>query len=89
LREARELNNCIAIYNVLGSMGGLSFRESRKPFSTDPILPAISPSPVLARLAKSPFKDAFITFSANPPMIVLDLEGSVSLSENSDENVTD
>jgi hypothetical protein len=70
-------------------MGGLSSRQSRKPFSADPTPPAIFPSLVLARLVKPPFKYAFITFSENPQMIVLDLEGSVSLSENGDENVTD
>ena len=82
LREAGELDNCIAVCDVSGSMGDLLFNDgSDKPFFVSPILPAISLSLVLARLAKPPFKDAFITFSETPEMVLLDPEGTASLGE--------
>jgi hypothetical protein len=82
LRDAGELDNCIAVCDVSGSMGSLPHAGTAgQPFAVDPILPAISLSLVLARLAKPPFKDAFITFSADPQMVVLDPEGTVSLGE--------
>jgi hypothetical protein len=82
LREAGELDNCIAVCDVSGSMGYIDYGyvESHRS-SVSPIWPAISLSLILARLAKPPFKDAFITFSANPKMVVLDPEGTVSLGE--------
>lgn len=82
LREAGELDSCIAVCDVSGSMGSVycSHGGSSR-YSVYPIWPAISLSLILARLAKPPFKDAFITFSANPQMVVLDPEGTVSLGE--------
>ncbi|KAG2137052.1 hypothetical protein DEU56DRAFT_736974 [Suillus clintonianus] len=84
LREAGELDNCIAVCDVSGSMGSvnnyLSYAGPRQPHVA-PIWPAVSLSLVLARLAKPPFKDAFITFSSNPQMVVLDPEGTISLGE--------
>ncbi|KAG1762186.1 hypothetical protein EDD22DRAFT_892930 [Suillus occidentalis] len=83
LREAGELDNCIAVCDVSGSMGYIDsygYVKSHRS-SVSPIWPAISLSLVLARLAKPPFKDAFITFSADPKMVVLDPEGTVSLGE--------
>lgn len=82
LREAGELDNCIAVCDVSGSMGSVDYcYAGSRQFSVSPIWPAISLSLVLARLAKPPFKDAFITFSEHPEMIVLDPEGTVSLGE--------
>lgn len=83
LREAGELDNCIAVCDVSGSMGDLlRSGGSGKSFCVTPILPAISLSLVLARLAKPPFKDVFITFSETPEIVVLDPEGTVSLGES-------
>ncbi|KAG1743657.1 uncharacterized protein EDB91DRAFT_1125272 [Suillus paluster] len=82
LREAGELDNCIAVCDVSGSMGSVHHDYSTSRMSdVSPIWPAISLSLILARLAKPPFNDAFITFSANPQMVVLDPEGTVSLGE--------
>jgi len=82
LCEAGELDNCIAVCDVSGSMGSLALLlRTRQALLRLPYLPAISLSLVLARLAKPPFKDAFITFSATPQMVVLDPEGTVSLGE--------
>ncbi|KAG2065503.1 hypothetical protein BDR04DRAFT_1032578 [Suillus decipiens] len=82
LREAGGLDNCIAVCDVSGSMGSVNHGYARsRQFSVSPIWPAISLSLILARLAKPPFKDAFITFSKHPEMIVLDPEGTVSLGK--------
>ncbi|KAG1736398.1 uncharacterized protein EDB91DRAFT_1224725 [Suillus paluster] len=82
LCEAGELDNCIAICDVSGSMGSVHHDYSTSRMSdVSPIWPAISLSLILARLAKPPFNDAFITFSANPQMVVLDPEGTVSLGK--------
>ncbi|KIK96089.1 hypothetical protein PAXRUDRAFT_32596 [Paxillus rubicundulus Ve08.2h10] len=76
LREAGELDNCIAVCDVSGSMG--SFWEpsllGKSPFEVAPLWPALSLSLILARLAKPPFADSFITFSSRPRVVVLDPE---------------
>jgi Domain of unknown function (DUF2828) len=70
LRESGTLDNCMAICDVSGSMGSISHMGNpKRPF---PILPAVSLSLVLAQLAKPPFDNGFITFSANPQFIQLD-----------------
>ncbi|KAH7887290.1 hypothetical protein F5I97DRAFT_1935481 [Phlebopus sp. FC_14] len=79
LREAGQLDNCIAVCDVSGS---IQRRKGSSPFEVAPIWPAISLSLLMARLAKPPFSDAFITFSAVPRMVVLDPESSnVSLGQ--------
>ncbi|KIJ07996.1 hypothetical protein PAXINDRAFT_18834 [Paxillus involutus ATCC 200175] len=76
LRKAGELDNCIAVCDVSGSMG--SIRETtlpgKSPCEVDPIWPTFSLSLVLARLAKPPFADSFITFSSQSRVVVLDPE---------------
>ncbi|KAF8835690.1 hypothetical protein BDN67DRAFT_1005750 [Paxillus ammoniavirescens] len=53
------------------------------PFEVDPIWPVLSLSLVLARLAKPPFTDSFITFSSQQRVVVLDPESKkVSLVKN-------
>ncbi|KIJ13342.1 hypothetical protein PAXINDRAFT_81425 [Paxillus involutus ATCC 200175] len=76
LREAGELDNCIAVCDVSGSMGSIwkPTLPGKSPFEVDPIWPALSLSLVLARLAKPPFADSFITFSSQPRVVVLDPE---------------
>ena len=72
LREAGSIENSIAICDVSGSMGSLFSKYNKH--DIDPILPAISLSLVLASLAKPPFNGGFITFSARPQFVRLDLE---------------
>ena len=72
LRESGSIENAIAICDVSGSMGYLDGKHSKK--NVQPILPAISLSLVLASLAKPPFNGGFITFSAVPQFVTLDLE---------------
>jgi len=72
LRESGTIENAIAICDVSGSMGSMHSRFDKKRVS--PIFPAISLSLVLASLAKPPFNGGFISFSANPHFVSLDLQ---------------
>ncbi|KAF5353118.1 hypothetical protein D9758_008789 [Tetrapyrgos nigripes] len=78
LKESGTLENCIAVCDVSGSMGSLWHTDSgygqrgRRQQHVPPILPAISLSLLVARLAKPPFSDAFITFSRFPEFVTLD-----------------
>ena len=75
LRESGQLENCIAICDVSGSMGFIQHNITVKsPFDVTPIWPAISLSLLVARLAKPPFNDSFITFSASPQFVTVDPE---------------
>ena len=76
LREAGSLDNCIAICDVSGSMGDINAKYDKKRVA--PILPAISLSLLLATLAKPPFNAGFITFSATPKFLQVDLTGSLA-----------
>ncbi|KAH7922325.1 hypothetical protein BV22DRAFT_1017531 [Leucogyrophana mollusca] len=77
LQESGELDSCIAVCDVSGSMGsiwnyGRRGRSANSAFNVDPIWPAVSLSLLIARLAKPPFKDGFITFSSHPQFVALD-----------------
>ena len=86
LRESGQLDNCIAVCDVSGSMGYVEHTSTPKPpFNVQPIWPAISLSLLVARLAKPPFNDSFISFSASPQFITVDPESShVSLGATID-----
>ncbi|KAG6915849.1 hypothetical protein DXG01_009608 [Tephrocybe rancida] len=73
IRESGSLDNSLAICDVSGSMGSVSFFPRKKSDDVEPIFPAISLSLVLASLAKPPFNGGFITFSAHPQFVELDL----------------
>jgi Domain of unknown function (DUF2828) len=68
LRDAGTLDNCLAVCDVSGSMGNLDWLV---PGVTQPILPAVALSMVLAQLAKPPFANLFVTFSADPEIVTL------------------
>lgn len=70
LRQSGSIDNSIAICDVSGSMGYLYEYKDRK--ATKPIFPAIAMSMLLATLAKPPFNNGFITFSADPQYLKLD-----------------
>jgi hypothetical protein len=72
LRSAGTLDNCLAICDVSGSMGNI-YTPMDSPNNTRPlpILPAVALSMTLAQLAKPPFSNTFITFSARPKIITL------------------
>ena len=73
-REAGTLDNCIAVCDVSGSMGYNHYVPTNRKMSCDPIFPAISLSLLMARLAKPPFQNTFITFSSSPSLITLEPE---------------
>jgi hypothetical protein len=75
LREAGTLDNCIAVCDVSGSMGSIYEPYDKKHVS--PIFASISLSLLLASLAKPPFDAGFITFSARPQYVRIDLEQSL------------
>jgi hypothetical protein len=75
LRESGQLDNCIAVCDVSGSMGSIDYTTTNNtPFDVSPIWPAVSLSLLVARLAQPPFNDSFITFSGSPQFVVLDPE---------------
>lgn len=76
LRESGQLDNSIAVCDVSGSMGSISYTSTtgKSPFDVIPIWPAISLSLLVARLAKPPFNDSFITFSRSPEFVTIDPE---------------
>ncbi|KAH9038364.1 hypothetical protein EDB85DRAFT_1860689 [Lactarius pseudohatsudake] len=67
LREAGTLDNSLAVCDVSGSMGAIYWQDRE----TQPILPAVALSMVLAQLAKPPFANMFITFTAEPEIVTL------------------
>ena len=76
LREAGSLDNCIAICDVSGSMGDINAKYDKNRVA--PIFPAVSLSLLLATLAKPPFNAGFITFSATPKFLQVDLTDSLA-----------
>ncbi|THU86326.1 hypothetical protein K435DRAFT_731562 [Dendrothele bispora CBS 962.96] len=79
LKESGALDNSIAVCDVSGSMGHFLHPyqqvKSRRGYQFKrpyPILPAIALSLLLSRLAKPPFSNGFITFSAIPEFVQLD-----------------
>jgi hypothetical protein len=77
LREAGTLDNSLAICDVSGSMGRPYWSSG---WRTDPILPAVALSMVLAQLAKPPFANTFISFSADPQIVTL--QAGVGIAAN-------
>jgi hypothetical protein len=75
LQDSGSIENSLAICDVSGSMGSISHKFNKK--YVKPILPAISLSLVLASLSKPPFNGGFITFSAHPKFVQLDLTKSL------------
>jgi hypothetical protein len=77
LRDAGTLDNCLAICDVSGSMGYIDWF---RPGETQPILPAVALSMTLTQLAKPPFANVFVTFSADPEIVTL--QGGAGLATN-------
>ena len=75
LQDSGSIENSLAICDVSGSMGSISRKFNKQ--HVQPILPAISLSLVLASLSKPPFNGGFISFSAHPQFIQLDLTKSL------------
>ncbi|KAF8181817.1 hypothetical protein BJ912DRAFT_605403 [Pholiota molesta] len=76
LRGAGALENALAVCDVSGSMGSLhpaSIKRQRGGGPVPPILPAIALSLVLAALAEAPWNGGFVTFSARPAFVAVDV----------------
>ncbi|KAF9515200.1 hypothetical protein BS47DRAFT_1342097 [Hydnum rufescens UP504] len=73
LRESGSLDNCLALCDVSGSMGSFGYSSAK-----DPIYPAVALSIVVAKLARPPFQNTFITFSQSPELIQLNPTHSLS-----------
>jgi hypothetical protein len=71
LRCAGTLDNCLALCDVSGSMGSIYAPANSHNGRPLPILPAVALSMTLAQLAKPPFSNTFITFSAKPEIVTL------------------
>ncbi|KAF9479389.1 hypothetical protein BDN70DRAFT_878871 [Pholiota conissans] len=86
LREAGSIENSLAICDVSGSMGYISGGYDKR--HVQPILPAVALSLVLASLSKAPWNGGFVTFSAHPQFVTVDLAqplaDQVRLMQNAD-----
>ncbi|KAF9453719.1 hypothetical protein P691DRAFT_799651 [Macrolepiota fuliginosa MF-IS2] len=78
MKESGNLDNCLAICDVSGSMGSVGYYNKRR---VSPIFPSVSLSLMLASLAKPPFNAGFITFSANPQFVRLENLEETSLDQ--------
>ncbi|EPQ55367.1 hypothetical protein GLOTRDRAFT_106062 [Gloeophyllum trabeum ATCC 11539] len=70
LRESGAVENSLAVCDVSGSMMWANANQK----NVQPIYPAIALSLILAQLGKPPFNNGFITFSANPKFVQVDVE---------------
>jgi hypothetical protein len=77
--SSAALSNCIAVVDVSGSMGSIDYIREESKKNPPPILVSISLGILCAQLAKPPFNQAFITFSADPQ--INRLKEGCSLSE--------
>ncbi|KAG8809243.1 hypothetical protein FRC17_003541, partial [Serendipita sp. 399] len=72
LRESGALDNCLAVCDVSGSMGYLGPRHRALGNLVEPIYPAVALSIVLSQVARPPWANSFITFSATPEIVTID-----------------
>ncbi|KAI5463671.1 hypothetical protein BGZ63DRAFT_353226 [Mariannaea sp. PMI_226] len=68
IRDSGTLENCIAVCDVSGSMESPTFADK-----TTPMHSALGLSLLIAEVAKPPFNGSFITFSARPQVVNIDL----------------
>lgn len=80
LREAGTLDNCIAVCDVSGSMGNIYSKYDKN--HVLPIFASVSLSLLLASLTKPPFNAGFITFSARPQFVQVNLSQSLAEQVN-------
>ncbi|KAG9090252.1 hypothetical protein FRC06_001158, partial [Ceratobasidium sp. 370] len=71
MRESGTLESSLALVDVSGSMGHVVLSRATVPLSNHESSPAVALGILLAQLAKPPFKDMFITFSATPELLTL------------------
>ncbi|PVF93373.1 hypothetical protein CPB86DRAFT_767963 [Serendipita vermifera] len=76
LKQSGALDNCLAVCDVSGSMGGLhhiNYINGKPDFShVRPIHPAVALTLVLSQVSREPWANSFITFSASPKIVQID-----------------
>ncbi|KAG8698552.1 hypothetical protein FRC08_005842 [Ceratobasidium sp. 394] len=77
MRESGTLDRTLAVVDVSGSMGTIRSLPQKKSPHVKPIFPAVALGILLAQISRPPFKDMFITFSANPELLRLQ-QGSLA-----------
>ncbi|KAH7343728.1 hypothetical protein B0J17DRAFT_643697 [Rhizoctonia solani] len=77
MRESGALESSLSLVDVSGSMGSIDFIPQKKSGRIEPIFPAVSLGLILAALAKPPFNNMFITFSATPELLTVPPGGLV------------
>jgi len=75
IRDSGAMENAMAVCDVSGSMGTLGGRFDKK--HPEPIYSSVALSLLMASIAKPPFDLGFITFSATPEFVRLDLQRSL------------
>ncbi|CAE6467452.1 unnamed protein product [Rhizoctonia solani] len=77
MRESGALESSLGLVDVSGSMGSIEYIPQKKSGQVEPIFPAVSLGLILAALAKPPFNNMFITFSATPELLTVPPGGLV------------
>ncbi|CAE6397865.1 unnamed protein product [Rhizoctonia solani] len=77
MKESGALDSSLALVDVSGSMGSIDYLPQKAHGSVQPIFPAVALGLVLAALAKPPFNNMFITFSATPELLAIPPGGLV------------
>ncbi|CAE6463855.1 unnamed protein product [Rhizoctonia solani] len=77
MRESGALESSLGLVDVSGSMGTVQCPPRKTSGPIEPIFPAVSLGLVLAALAKPPFNNMFITFSATPELLTIPPGGLV------------
>lgn len=69
VKESGTLNNTLAVCDVSGSMGSITWRSRGH---VKPISPAVALSILLSQVSRPPWANHFITFSQTPEVVALD-----------------
>ncbi|QRW16090.1 hypothetical protein RhiXN_04091 [Rhizoctonia solani] len=77
MKESGALDSSLALVDVSGSMGYIEATPPKTQGPIQPIFPAVALGLVLAALAKPPFNNMFITFSATPELLTIPPGGIV------------
>ncbi|CAE6412739.1 unnamed protein product [Rhizoctonia solani] len=77
MKESGALESSLALVDVSGSMGYIDHLPQKAHGSIQPIFPAVALGLVLAALAKPPFNNMTITFSATPQLLTIPAGGLV------------
>jgi hypothetical protein len=77
LKESGSLESTLAVFDASSSMGSIQDYDKT---NVNPIFPSIALSLILASVTKPPFNSGFITFSATPEFVHLNLLEQMNFS---------